>query len=109
MALKSVVPDEWVRGFCSEQLCPMSSFQLAGARVRRAHRSFWKAPNDWKICFLVENRRWSWSLSQRAPGGQTVWSSAVQRRELRRRLRILLAEVGFEPVNWKLVLLATDL
>ena len=31
-------------------------------------------------------------------GGQAVWSSAVLRKR-RRRLRILLAEVGFEPMK----------
>ena len=46
----------------------------------------------------VENRRRSWRLGRRAPRDRTVWSSAVQRRELRRQLRILLAEVGFEPM-----------
>ena len=87
----------------------MSSLQLAGARGRCARRSFWEAPDDWKICFEVKNWRRSRRLGQRAPGGRTVWSLAVQWRELRRRLRILLAEVGFEPMDGKLVLLATNL
>ena len=54
----------------------------------------------------VENRRRSWSLSQRGPGGRIVWSSAVLRRR-RRRLRILLAEIGFERMDRELILLAT--
>ena len=51
----------------------------------------------------VENRRRSWSLSQRGPGGRIVWSLAV----LRRRLRIFLAKIGFEPMNGEFILLAT--
>ena len=39
-------------------------------------------------------------------GGRIVWSLAVLRRR-RRRLRILLAKLRFEPMNGEFILLAT--
>ena len=60
----------------------------------------------WKICLEDESRRRSWSLKWSGRGGQAVWSSGVLRRR-RRRLRILLAEEGFEPADREHILLAT--